>query len=86
MKASVKVAAFGLVVMGALFNTGCTTLDNLHAAAVADRQANPEKYAEIPAFRQMQQTPNQDFMVYQDSCAFGCPTAQPEKPALAAGN
>jgi len=83
---SVKIAAFGLVVMGALFNTGCTSLDNLHSAAVVERQANPEKYTEIPAVRQMQQTPNQDGMGYQDSCAFGCPADQSEKPALASGN
>ncbi|MFA4834655.1 MAG: hypothetical protein WC749_01085 [Dehalococcoidia bacterium] len=76
MKASTKIAALGLVVMGAMFNTGCNTLDNLHAAAIADRQANPEKYTEIPSVQMAQMTPNQDGSAYPQSCAFGCPTAE----------
>ena len=82
MKASAKIAAFGLVAMGALFNTGCTTLDNLHASAVADRAANPEKYQEIPAVRTAQISPNQDGPIYQDSCAFGCPASKSEQAKL----
>lgn len=78
MKASTKIAALGLVVMGAMFSTGCTTLDNLHAAAAAERQANPEKYTEIPEVAQAQYTANQNGMPYQPSCAFGCPDGVPE--------
>jgi hypothetical protein len=69
---SVKIAAFGLVVMGALFNTGCTTLDNLHAAAAAERQANPEKYTEIPEVRAAQMAYNQNGMAYPAFCTWGC--------------
>lgn len=76
MKASVKIAAFGLVVMGALFNTGCTTLDNLHAAAAADRAANPEKYTEIPEVQRAQMTANQDGSAYPQFCTWGCPTSE----------
>lgn len=76
MKASIKFAAFGLVAMGALFSTGCTTIDNLHAAAAAERAANPEKYTEIPEVARAQYTANQDGSVYQQSCAFGCPTPE----------
>lgn len=72
MKASAKIAAFGLVVMGALFNTGCTSLDNLHAAAAAERQANPEKYQEIPAVRVAQMADGQDMMPYPAFCTWGC--------------
>lgn len=85
MKASAKIAAFGLVAMGALFSTGCTTLDNLHSSAVADRAANPEKYQEIPVVRTAQTTPGQDGPFYQDSCAFGCPANKAEQPKLVTG-
>lgn len=78
MKASIKIAAFGLVAMGALFSTGCTTLDNLHAAAAAERAVNPEKYTEIPEVAQAQYSAGQDGMPYQPSCAWGCPDGVPE--------
>lgn len=74
MQVSFKIAALGLAV--ALFNTGCTTMDNLHAAAVADRAANPEKYTEIASVQRAQMMPNQDGSAYPQSCAFGCPTAE----------
>lgn len=76
MKVSLNVAAFGLIAMGALFSTGCNTLDNLHAAAITERAANPEKYTEIPAVQLAQMTPNQDGSAYPQTCAFGCPTAE----------
>jgi hypothetical protein len=78
MNATIKFAALGLVVIGALLNTGCTSLDNLHASAVADRAANPEKYQEIPAVRIAQISAGQEGPIYQDSCAFGCPDGLPE--------
>ncbi|WP_219096269.1 hypothetical protein [Pseudomonas sp. UMAB-40] len=77
MKALTKIAAFGLVAMFALANTGCTTIDKLHADAVADRAANPEKYTEIPDVRIAQLTMG-EAPIYQDSCAFGCPDGLPE--------
>ena len=76
MKASTKFVAFGLVAMGALFSTGCTTVDNLHAAAVAERAANPEKYQEIASVQRAQMTANQDGSAYPQFCTFGCPTAE----------
>lgn len=78
MKALTKIAAFGLVAMFALANTGCTTIDKLHADAVADRAANPEKYTEIPAVRLAQISKSDETPIYQDSCAFGCPDGLPE--------
>jgi hypothetical protein len=72
MKASIKFAAFGLVVMGALSAAGCNTIDTLHADAVADRTANPEKYQEIPEVRAAQMANNQDSMAYPAFCTWGC--------------
>jgi len=77
MKATTKIAAIGLVVIGALLNTGCNTIDKLHADAVADRAANPEKYTEIAEVRIHQLTKG-EAPIYQDSCAFGCPDGLPE--------
>lgn len=76
MKASLKFAAFGLVAMSALLSTGCQTMDKLHADAVAERAANPEKYTEIPEIQRAQMMPNQNGSMYPQSCAFGCPTAE----------
>lgn len=56
--------------------TGCSALDKLHADAVSERAANPEKYTEIAAVQRAQMTPNQDGSVYPQSCAFGCPSAE----------
>jgi len=72
-----KSVAFGLVVVGALASTGCAGLDKLHADAVADRAANPEKYTEIAEVRIHQLTKGET-PIYQDSCAFGCPDGLPE--------
>jgi len=82
MNVSAKIAALSLV---AMLCGGCNTMENLHSAAVADRAANPEKYTEVPEARQMQLAPNQDGPIYQDSCAFGCPKAQPEQQSVASG-
>ncbi|WP_219096191.1 hypothetical protein [Pseudomonas sp. UMAB-40] len=72
MKATIKIAAFGLVALIALANTGCTTIDKLHADAVADRAANPEKYTEIPEVRAAQMANNQDSGAYPAFCTWGC--------------
>jgi hypothetical protein len=77
MKALTKIAAFGIVAMCALATTGCAGLDKLHADAVAERAANPEKYTEIPEVRLAQLTKG-EAPIYQDSCAFGCPDGLPE--------
>lgn len=76
MKALTKAAAFTFVAMFALATTGCAGIDKLHADAVAERAANPEKYTEIPEVLSAQTAPNQDGPIYQKSCAFGCETAE----------
>jgi hypothetical protein len=72
-----KSVAFCFVVVGALATTGCAGVDKLHADAVAERAANPEKYTEIPEVRMSQLTKGET-PIYQDSCAFGCPEGLPE--------
>lgn len=72
MNASFKFPALVLV---ALLGAGCQTIDKLHADAVAERAANPEKYTEIPSVQRAQMMPNQDGSAYPQSCAFGCPAA-----------
>ncbi|MGE6473190.1 hypothetical protein [Serratia proteamaculans] len=70
MKSLFAVAAVALSV------TGCSSLDKLHTAAVAERSSNPEKYTEIVEVQLAQMTPNQNGSSYPQSCAFGCPAAE----------
>lgn len=73
MRKFIKFSMAALVVAVAASSTGCAAFDRLHADAVADRAANPEKYKEIPSVKYSQMSGMENGPSYPDSCAFGCP-------------
>ncbi|MDH4602361.1 MULTISPECIES: hypothetical protein [Pseudomonas syringae group] len=72
MKAS-KLILLCIGLTAAISSTGCSTVSQLEANAIADRSANPEKYREDPAVLRQQLTANQSGFAYPEFCTFGCP-------------
>lgn len=72
MKISKTILMSIFVATVAAATSGCSTVNQWEASALADRAANPEKYREDPAVLRQQLTANQSGFAYPEFCTFGC--------------